>query len=140
VTAWTCTPSSSTPSTTASTATCHHRRRRPAAGDHGLVGPRRQRGPLVAHLGTGQELRNIARDSRVAVSFEAPGTAGPGLLRYAVLHGSARLTEGGAPALLQELAPRFLGPGVKFPPMDDPPEGQVIHITVERVTGAGPWA
>ena len=56
-----------------------------------------------------------------------------------MLHGTARLTAGGASALLAELAPRFLGEGVKVPPMDDPPEGQVIHITVECVTGAGPW-
>ncbi|MGD9998586.1 MAG: TIGR03618 family F420-dependent PPOX class oxidoreductase [Ilumatobacteraceae bacterium] len=95
---------------------------------------------LVAHLGAGQKIRNVERDPRVAVSFELPGTAGPGLARYAVLHGTARLTEGGAPELLQELAPRFLGRGVRFPPMDDPPPGRIMHITVVRVTGNGPWA
>ena len=58
---------------------------------------------------------------------------------YAVLHGHARLTEGGAPQLLQALAPRFLGEGVKFPPMDDPPAGRIVHIAVDRVTGNGPW-
>ena len=47
---------------------------------------------------------------------------------------------GGAPDLLQELAPRFLGEGFKFPPMDDPPPGRIVRISVERVTGAGPWA
>jgi PPOX class probable F420-dependent enzyme len=95
---------------------------------------------LVAHLGSGQKVRNLERDPRVAVSVQVPGTSGPGLARYAVLHGTARLTEGGGPELLQELAPRFLGPGVRFPPMDDPPAGRIIHIAVERVTGAGPWA
>ena len=95
---------------------------------------------VTAHLAAGRKLRNIERDPRVAVSFEMPGTAGPGLSRYAVCHGTARVTEGGGPELLQALAPRFLGAGVKFPPMDDPPPGRIIHITVERVTGAGPWA
>jgi hypothetical protein len=85
-------------------------------------------------------MRNVERDPRVAVSFEVPGTAGPGLARYAVVHGTAHLTEGGAPELLQELAPRFLGTGVRFPPMDDPPPGRIMHITIERVTGNGPWA
>ena len=94
---------------------------------------------LVAHLGAGQKMRNIERDPRVTVSFELPGTSGPGLQNYAVLHGHARLTEGGAPQLLQALAPRFLGEGVKFPPMDDPPAGRIAHITVHRVTGNGPW-
>ena len=94
---------------------------------------------LVAHLGAGQKMRNIERDPRVTVSFELPGTSDPGLQNYAVLHGHARLTEGGAPQLLQALAPRFLGEGVKFPPMDNPPEGRIVHITVDRVTGNGPW-
>ena len=94
---------------------------------------------LVAHLGSGQKMRNIERDSRVTVSFELPGTSGPGLQNYAVLHGHARITEGGAPELLQALAPRFLGEGVRFPPMDDPPAGRIVHIAVDRVTGNGPW-
>ncbi|MFM2076437.1 MAG: hypothetical protein RJA49_327, partial [Actinomycetota bacterium] len=33
-----------------------------------------------------------------------------------------------------------LGPDVKFPPMDNPPPGRVLHVTVDRVTGMGPWA
>ena len=95
---------------------------------------------LVAHLGSGQKMRNVERDPRVTVSFEMEGTSGPGLRNYAVLHGKARITEGGAPQLLQALAPRFLGEGVKSPPMDNPPAGRVLRITVDRVTGNGPWA
>ena len=94
---------------------------------------------LVAHLGTGQKMRNIQRDPRVALSIEMPGTNAVGLDNYAVIHGSATITQGGAPELLQRLAPLFLGEGVKFPPMDDPPPGSIIRITVERVTGTGPW-
>ncbi len=95
---------------------------------------------LVAHLGAGQKMRNLERDPRVVISFELAGVSGPGLMNYAVLHGTGRITEGGAPELLQDLAHRFLGPDVKFPPMDDPPPGRVLHVTVERVTGMGPWA
>jgi hypothetical protein len=50
-----------------------------------------------------------------------------------------RIVEGGAPELLQRLAKVHIGPGVKFPPMDSPPPGDVIHITPERVGGVGPW-
>lgn len=95
---------------------------------------------LVAHLGAGQKVRNIERDNRVALSFELPGTNAIGLDNYAVIHGTATITEGGGPELLQELAPRFLGEGVKFPPMNDPPAGRIIHIAIGRVTGTGPWA
>jgi PPOX class probable F420-dependent enzyme len=94
---------------------------------------------LVAHLGAGQKMRNIERDPRVAVSVDLPGANAIGLDNYAVLHGTATLTDGGAPELLQQLAPRFLGEGVKFPPMDEPPAGRIVHISVERVTGTGPW-
>jgi PPOX class probable F420-dependent enzyme len=94
---------------------------------------------LVAHMGQGQKMRNITRDPRVTVSFEAPGANPIGLDNYAVLHGTARITEGGAPELLQELAAKFLGPGVKFPPMDNPPAGRIVRISVGRVTGTGPW-
>lgn len=94
---------------------------------------------LVAHLGAGQKMRNLVRDPRCTVSFELDGVSGPGLKNYAVLHATAVVTPGGAPELLQELAPRFMGDGVKFPPMDEPPPGRVARLTVHRVTGMGPW-
>ena len=87
-----------------------------------------------------QKLRNVRRDSRVSLSIEGTEIQPPGLLQYLVVHGRARLSEGGAPELLQELAYRYLGPDVKFPPMPDPPPGIVMHITVERLGGVGPWA
>jgi hypothetical protein len=62
-----------------------------------------------------------------------------GLREYLVVRGHARVQEGGAPELLQRLAEVYLGPGVKFPPMDDPPPGYVIRTTPERIGGVGPW-
>jgi PPOX class probable F420-dependent enzyme len=95
---------------------------------------------VAAHLPDHRKLRNIRRDPRVALSLEA-GTRNPlGLVEYLVVHGRARVTEGGAPELLQQLAHVYLGPDVKFPPMDDPPPGYITHIEVERVGGVGPWA
>ena len=94
---------------------------------------------LVAHLGSGQKMRNIEREPRLTISFELAGTSGPGLGNYAVLHGVGHITEGGAPELLQALAPRFMGEGVKFPPMENPPPGRIVHVAVDRVTGMGPW-
>ena len=95
---------------------------------------------LVAHLGNGQKLRNVDRDQRLAVSLEVESKTAIGLDHYAVLHGTGTITEGGAAELLQEVSPRFMGAGVKFPPMDNPPPGRILHIAIERVTGAGPWA
>ena len=53
--------------------------------------------------------------------------------------GDARITDGGAPQLLQRLAATYLGEGVVFPPMPDPPPGHVLRITPTRYGGAGPW-
>jgi hypothetical protein len=73
------------------------------------------------------------------VSFESSEVNEIGLRHYLVVYGRARLTEGGAAALLNRLAQTYIGPGTDFPPMPDPPPGLVCHISVDRVTGVGPW-
>ena len=59
---------------------------------------------VAGHLFPQQKLRNIERDPRVALSVESKETNEMGLRHYLVVHGRARVTEGGAPELLQELA------------------------------------
>jgi PPOX class probable F420-dependent enzyme len=95
---------------------------------------------VAAHLPEHRKVRNIRRDPRVAISVEAATRNEMGLNEYIVIHGRARITEGGAAALLQRLARIYLGPDVKFPPMDNPPPGYITHITVDRIGGVGPWA
>lgn len=94
---------------------------------------------VVASIGARQKLRNVARDPRVAVSFEGSGSNGIGMREYLVVHGRGRVTEGGAPETLQRLAYGYVGPGVTFPPMPDPPPGYVLRIAPERYGGMGPW-
>ncbi len=95
---------------------------------------------VSGHLRADQrKLQNVARDPRVALSIEGTEIHPPGLKEYLVVHGRARLVEGGAAELLQLLAYIYLGPNVKFPPMDDPPPGHVMHISVDRIGGVGPW-
>ena len=92
--------------------------------------------------GTSSTTRSCAtspaiRGSRISLETGRPGPGG--LDEYLVLYGTARVTDGGAPELLQELAHRYIGPDVRFPPMDDPPPGYVMRISVERVAGNGDW-
>jgi PPOX class probable F420-dependent enzyme len=94
---------------------------------------------VAGHLPEHRKIRNIRRDPRIALSVEAGTRNELGLDEYLVIHGRAHITEGGAPALLQRLAHVYLGPDVKFPPMDDPPPGYITHIAVERIGGVGPW-
>jgi PPOX class probable F420-dependent enzyme len=95
---------------------------------------------VSGHLGTWQKVRNVERDPRVALSIEAKGTNELGLQEYLVVHGRARIQEGGAPELLQKLARTYIGPDAVFPPMPDPPPGFVMRITAERIGGVGSWA
>ncbi|MFZ5869619.1 MAG: PPOX class F420-dependent oxidoreductase [Actinomycetota bacterium] len=95
---------------------------------------------VTAHLdGRQRKLRNIRRDPRVAVSFEGRSSNEIGMRHCLVVHGTARITEGGAPELLHRLAQVYVGPGTVFPPFPYPPPGFVVHITVTRVGGVGPW-
>jgi PPOX class probable F420-dependent enzyme len=96
---------------------------------------------VTGHLdGRQRKLRNLRRDPRVTISFESPSeTNQVGMRHHLVVHGTARITEGGAPELLHRLAQTYVGLGTRFPPMPDPPPGYVAHITVDRVSGLGPW-
>lgn len=95
---------------------------------------------VVASIGMRQKLRNVVRDPRVAVSFEGSEDNEIGLRHHLVVRGTGRITEGGAPELLQRLAYGYIGPGVTFPPMPDPPPGYVLRIAPDRYGGVGPWA
>jgi PPOX class probable F420-dependent enzyme len=96
---------------------------------------------VSGHLRADQrKLQNVARDPRVSLSIEGTEIQPPGMKQYLVVHGRARIEEGGGADLLQRLAYVYLGPEVKFPPIDDPPAGYVMRTTVERIGGVGPWA
>jgi PPOX class probable F420-dependent enzyme len=95
---------------------------------------------VFATLPDQRKLANIRSDPRVAISIETSTVNEYGLTEYLVVYGTARVTEGGGPELLQRLAHTYLGPDVKFPPMPDPPPGFVTRVTVERLGGVGPWA
>jgi PPOX class probable F420-dependent enzyme len=94
---------------------------------------------VSGHLPRNQKVKNVERDPRVVISVEGARDNELGLREYLVVRGHARVEEGGAPELLQRLAHVYLGPDVKFPPMDDPPPGYVIRTTPERIGGVGPW-
>lgn len=94
---------------------------------------------VAGHLPENRKVKNIRRDPRVAISLEASTKSAMALTEYAVLYGEARIEQGGAPELLQRLAYVYLGPGVKFPPMDNPPPGYITRMRVDRIEGVGPW-
>lgn len=94
---------------------------------------------VIGSITDQRKLRNIRRDPRVSLSIQTGRTNQAGLLEYLVISGTARITEGGGAELLGRLARTYLGPDAVFPPMPDPPAGVVTHITVDRISGVGPW-
>jgi PPOX class probable F420-dependent enzyme len=97
---------------------------------------------VMAHFGEYQKVKNVRRDPRVSISFETEAVNDAGLNEYLVVHGIARIEEGGAAELLQKLAYIYIGPDVgKFPPGDaQMPPGYITRITPLRYSGVGPWA
>lgn len=95
---------------------------------------------VIGHLPEHRKIRNIRNDGRVALSIETGVRNAMGLNEYLVIYGTARVTEGGAAELLQELARTYLGSHIRFPPVDNPPPGYITHVTVDRIAGVGPWA
>jgi PPOX class probable F420-dependent enzyme len=94
---------------------------------------------VIGTLNDQYKLRNLRADPRIALSFQVPGRNPHGLDWYLVLRGRARVTEGGAPELLHRLAQTYIGPGVAFPPMPNPPPGFVTRVAVEKISGMGDW-
>lgn len=82
---------------------------------------------------------DVQRDPRVTLSFQAHENPGEGLHPYLVVEGRARITEGGALDVMDRLAEFYLGPGRQYPMRELPP-GAVVHVTVDRLYGQGPWA
>jgi hypothetical protein len=93
---------------------------------------------VSAHLTEYQKTRNIRRDPRVAVTILSTKHSGQ-QTPYLAITGTARIAEGGAPALLKKLAKTMLGSDEHFPP-PNAPEGLLTRVRIEKVGGMGPWA
>jgi PPOX class probable F420-dependent enzyme len=95
---------------------------------------------VIAHLAVHKKVKNIRRDPRVALSMLGDKINANGMREYLVVHGNARVTEGGAVDLLQRLARIYLGPNAEYPPaaMRNTP-GYITRIAPTRFAGVGPW-
>jgi PPOX class probable F420-dependent enzyme len=94
---------------------------------------------VFATLPDQRKLRNLRRDPRITISIQTERVTPYGLHEYLVIYGTARVTDGGGPEVLQRLAHTYLGPDVTFPPMPNPPPGFVTRVTVDRLGGVGAW-
>jgi PPOX class probable F420-dependent enzyme len=94
---------------------------------------------VSGHMSRYAKLRNIERDPRVVLSFDAPREPGVFLNPYATLRARATIEPGGAWDLLDRLTKVYMGPETRFP-APQAPGGYVIRYRIERIGGVGPWA
>jgi PPOX class probable F420-dependent enzyme len=93
---------------------------------------------VSGHMQWYAKLRNIERDPRVVLSFEAPRAPGVFLNPYAVLHARAAIEPGDdAWNLLDRLTKVYMSPDTDFPAPKGP--GYLVRYSVERIGGVGPW-
>ena len=93
---------------------------------------------VSGHMSWYAKLRNIERDPRVVLSFDAPRVAGAFLNEYAVLRARATIEPGEAAwDLLNRLAKVYVAPDAEFPAPKGP--GYLVRYSVEQIGGVGPW-
>jgi PPOX class probable F420-dependent enzyme len=94
---------------------------------------------VSGHMARHVKLRNIERDPRVVLSFDAPRVPGVALNPYAVLRARATAQPSDeAWDLLDRLAKVYISADAGYPPPKRP--GYIVRYAVERVGGIGPWA
>lgn len=93
---------------------------------------------VSGHMSKHVKLRNIERDPRVVLSFDAPRDTSAFLNEYAVLKARATVEPSDrAWDLLDRLTKVYLSPDETFPVPRGP--GYVVRYSVERIGGIGPW-
>jgi PPOX class probable F420-dependent enzyme len=94
---------------------------------------------VSGHLGRNAKVRNIERDARVVLSFDAPREQGVFMNPYAVVRAEATVTPSEeAWHLLDRLAKVYLALDAVFPAPPSP--GFIVRYRAERIGGVGPWA
>jgi PPOX class probable F420-dependent enzyme len=94
---------------------------------------------VSGHMSRYAKLRNIERDPRVVLSFDAPRAPGVFMNPYAVLRAHATVEpRDDTWDLLNRLTKVYVTPDTEFPAPRGP--GYTVRYSVERVGGVGPWA
>ena len=94
---------------------------------------------VSGHMTRYAKLRNIERDPRVVLSFDAPRAPGVFMNPYAVLRAHATVEHRDDTwDLLNRLTKVYVTPDTEFPAPRGP--GYTVRYSVERVGGVGPWA
>ncbi len=86
-----------------------------------------------------QKARNLRRNPSIVLSIEDEVRNAAGYQRHLVIRGAARLDDGPDPALMDRLAAKYAGLERHPLAVRDAPTAAVVRVTVERISGVGPW-
>jgi PPOX class probable F420-dependent enzyme len=94
---------------------------------------------VSGHMSRHVKLRNIERDPRVVLSFDAPRAPGVVMNPYAVLRARAAVQPSDDTwDLLNRLAKVYISPDAQYPGPKRP--GYIVRYSVGHIGGIGPWA
>jgi len=86
-----------------------------------------------------QKARNLARDNRIVLSIEDVERNERGFQRHLVIRGNAVIDPAPDPALMDQLAQKYLGLTRHPLALRDSPSSVVVRVNVARISGVGPW-
>ena len=86
-----------------------------------------------------QKALNLQRHASVVMSIEDDIQTDLGFQRHLVVRGTAELTFGPDPELMDRLAVKYAGLSRHPLAIRDSNDAVVVRVTVERISGVGPW-
>ena len=86
-----------------------------------------------------RKARNLRLDPSIVLSIEDDSRNEYGYQRHLVVHGTARLTAGPNPHLMDRLARKYTGLSRHPLAIRDSPSSLVVRVTIDRLSGVGPW-
>ena len=86
-----------------------------------------------------RKARNLERDPSIVLSIEDDVRTADGFQRHLVIRGTAHLSGGSDPALMDRLAAKYTGLARHPLAIRDGPTSQIVRVEIERISGVGPW-
>jgi PPOX class probable F420-dependent enzyme len=86
-----------------------------------------------------EKVKNLRRDSSIILSIEDVERNERGYQRHLVVRGHAAIEPGPDPELMDRLARKYTSLRRHPLAMRDSPSAVVVRVTVERLSGVGPW-
>ena len=86
-----------------------------------------------------QKARNLRRNPSIVLSIEDDVRNEHGFQRHLIIRGTAEISEGPNPELMDRLAEKYTG--LKRHPLTlrDSETSVVVGVTIDRISGEGPW-